>query len=143
MPAGIPGMLSFLAEANDSRYVIVMERYLFRGEGGMTLQSDGSLLSVALTSNRVNFLNVAWELRLMSRKVIYPMDFALLQEEGILPRSYICDGRVGRRTKLIVKLETFPDFPTVVERWPPVNGLAMPIPRVSQYVSALIGNCDR
>lgn len=46
-------MWSFLTEANDACYVVAMERYLFRGEGGMPLLSEGSLLSVALTSNRV------------------------------------------------------------------------------------------
>lgn len=56
--AGITCMWSFLAEANDARYVVAMERYLFRDEGDMPLLPNGSLLIVALTSNRVKLLKV-------------------------------------------------------------------------------------
>lgn len=72
-----------------------MERCLFRCEDGMPLLSDGSLLRIALTHNRVKFLEVAWALSLMSLKVINSMDVALMQEEGIFLKNLVCENPIG------------------------------------------------
>lgn len=138
IPKGLRCSRSFLTEANHARYIVAMEAFLFRGKGSMPVLANASFMNAAITLSRAKLLKKAWGLSCMTRKVMIPLDVSLFQAGGYRAKDLQLWGPYVQRTKLVDPWREFPSLPTIVEKAPPVLGMALPFLPVAQYFAALV-----
>lgn len=68
-----------------------------------------------------------------TKRVIFPADVAIIQKKRLNKRRVVCSGPDEWRTRLEVSKKEFPELPDIVERYPPLHGLAIPVPRSEHY----------